>query len=141
MADSPVTPTSVAVIGAGPVGLGASWLLTRSGYAVHLSESRETPSGHARTVGILLPGNVADKPISVDAGLMLSSSTTYVDLVSLFPLLNVEEEISSTSFSSSIHHPNRKEYFQRGPDDPATLFANPANLRRTIYAHHALRHV
>lgn len=130
MADSSVIPTSVAVIGAGAAGLGAAWLLTRGGYAVHLFESRETPGGHAHTIDIPLPGNVAGVTIPVDVGFMVYNSRTYPDLVSLFQMLNVEEENSSMSFSTSIQLPNRKKYFEWGSDSPATLFADRANLYR-----------
>lgn len=128
MADSFVVPTSIAIIGAGATGLGAAWLLTRGGYAVHLFESRETPGGHARTIDIPLPGNPAGKPIPVDGGSMMNNSRTYVDLVSLFAMLDVEEENSSMPFSSSIHLPNRRKYFEWRSDNPATLFADRANL-------------
>lgn len=128
MTDSSVIPTSVAVIGAGAAGLGAAWLLTRGGYAVHLFESRETPGGHAHTIDIPLPGNAAGVTIPVDAGFMVYNSRTYPDLVSLFQMLNIEEENSSMSFSTSIQLPNRKKYFEWGSDSPATLFADRANL-------------
>lgn len=130
MSDSPATPTTVAVIGAGAAGLGAAWLLARGGYAVHLFESRQTPGGHAYTVDIPIPGISTGATIPVDAGFIVYNARTYPDLISLFQLLNVEEENSSMSFSASIKLPFRDKYFEWGSDSPATLFADRQNLYR-----------
>lgn len=130
MSDSPTSPSTVAVIGGGAAGLGAAWLLARGGYAVHLFESRQTAGGHAYTVDIPIPGNATGATIPVDAGFIVYNARTYPDLISLFQMLNVEEENSSMSFAASIKLPSRDKYFEWGSDSPATLFADRQNLYR-----------
>lgn len=122
---------SVAVIGAGAAGLGAAWLLAKSGYQVHLYEAASRAGGHAHTIDLPIPNSSTSATVAVDAGFIVYNATTYPDLVSLFETLEVEEENSSMSFAASVQLPDSKSLFEWGSDSLTALFADRANLYRT----------
>lgn len=125
---------TVAVVGAGAAGLGAAWLLSRGGRSVTVFESHTEPGGHARTIGVPLPGNPAGARVQVDVGFMVYNTKTYPDLVSLFEMLDVEQENSNMSFASSVETASGG-VFEWGSDGLSTLFADRANIvRPSMYA-------
>ncbi|KAI0567784.1 Flavin containing amine oxidoreductase [Gracilaria domingensis] len=131
MARSQPSDDSVAIIGAGAAGLGAAWLLARSGFRVHLYEASSHAGGHAHTIDLPIPNGPTFATIPIDVGFIVYNTSTYPDLVSLFEMLDVEEENSSMSFASSVHLPKSKVLLEWGSDSLTTLFADRANLYRT----------
>lgn len=130
MADSRSSPASVAVVGAGAAGLGAAWLLARSGFRVHLYEAASHAGGHAHTIDLPVPHSPTSATVAIDAGFIVYNTTTYPDLVSLFETLDVEEENSSMSFAASVKLPH-SDLLEWGSESLHTLFADRANLYRT----------
>lgn len=122
---------SVAVIGAGAAGLGAAWLLARNGYQVHVYEVNSHAGGHAHTIDLPIPNHPARATIPVDAGFIVYNHRTYPDIVSLFQLLEVQEENSCMSFSASVKIPSSNRLFEWGSDNLSTLFADRTNLYRS----------
>eukprot|EP00178_Gracilaria_changii_P008554 TRINITY_DN2589_c0_g1_i1.p1 TRINITY_DN2589_c0_g1~~TRINITY_DN2589_c0_g1_i1.p1 ORF type:complete len:947 (-),score=116.75 TRINITY_DN2589_c0_g1_i1:3033-5873(-) len=131
MARSHPQDDSVAIIGAGAAGLGAAWLLARSGFRVHLYEASPHAGGHAQTIDIPIPNSPTFATVPIDVGFIVYNTTTYPDLVSLFEMLDVEEDNSSMSFAASVHLPKSDVLLEWGSDSLTTLFADRANLYRT----------
>ncbi|CAN8062910.1 unnamed protein product [Agarophyton chilense] len=131
MARSQPSGDSVAIIGAGAAGLGAAWLLSRSGFRVHVYEAASHAGGHAHTVDLPLPNSPTFATVPVDVGFIVYNTSTYPDLVSLFEMLDVEEENSSMSFAASVQFPQSRVLLEWGSDSLTTFFADRANLYRT----------
>ena len=72
----------VAVIGAGVSGLGAAYVLSRSGHDVHVFERDEKLGGHVNTV--LHDG------LALDTGFIVSNARNYPLLTRLFAELGVD---------------------------------------------------
>jgi len=83
----------VAVIGAGVSGLGAAYVLSRSGHDVHVFERDEKLGGHVNTV--LHDG------LALDTGFIVSNARNYPLLTRLFAELGVAFQRSEMSFSVS----------------------------------------
>lgn len=117
--------TTVAIIGAGVAGLACGWLLARGGKKVTIFEADSDPGGHACTVDVPIRGT-SGATVPVDVGFQVYNTRTYPDLVSLFELLNVQQENSSMSFACSAE--TGKTLFEWGSDNLTTLFADRSNL-------------
>lgn len=128
MTEPPDGRQSVAVIGAGAAGLASAWLLARGRYSVYVFEARDTAGGHAHTLDLPIPGNTTGATVPVDAGFIVYNTRTYPDLVSLFEILNVEEENSFMSFAASIENPSTNTFFEWGSDTVASLFPTRSSL-------------
>ena len=83
----------VAVIGGGVSGLGAAYVLARSGHEVHLFEREPRIGGHVNTV-------VRDG-LALDTGFIVSNERNYPLLTRLFDELGVGVQRSEMSFSVS----------------------------------------
>jgi len=83
----------VAVIGGGVSGLGAAYVLSRSGHDVHLFEREPRLGGHVNTV--LHDG------LALDTGFIVSNARNYPLLTRLFAELGVACQRSEMSFSVS----------------------------------------
>ena len=83
----------VAVIGGGVSGLGAAYVLARSGHDVHLFEREPRLGGHVNTV--LHDG------LALDTGFIVSNARNYPLLTRLFAELGVACQRSEMSFSVS----------------------------------------
>lgn len=122
----PQPGVNVAVIGGGAAGLSAAWLLQRGGYNVTLFEAFESAGGHARTIPVPIRGNAHGATVPVDVGFMVYNNRTYPDLVSLFEMLDIEQENSSMSFACSCE--SEKGLFEWGSEGLSTLFADRKNI-------------
>ncbi len=77
----------VAVVGSGPAGLTAAWLLARRGYGVKIFESEPVPGGALRLAipSYRLPAEVVERDIAnvTDAGVEIATGTRVDDLEEL----------------------------------------------------------
>ena len=86
-----MTPMRVAVVGGGVSGLGAGYVLARSGHEVHLFERERRIGGHVNTV--------VHDGLALDTGFIVSSARNYPLLTRLFAELGVTFRRSEMSFS------------------------------------------
>ena len=83
----------VAVIGAGVSGLGAAYVLSRSGHDVHVFERDSRLGGHVNTI--------VHDGLALDTGFIVSNARNYPLLTRLFTELGVAFKRSEMSFSVS----------------------------------------
>ncbi len=88
-----MTPMRVAVVGGGVSGLGAAYVLARSGHEIHLFEREQRVGGHVNTV--------VHDGIALDTGFIVSNARNYPLLTRLFAELGVTFQRSEMSFSVS----------------------------------------
>ena len=81
----------VAVIGAGVSGLGAAYVLSRSGHDVHVFERDSRLGGHVNTI--------VHDGLALDTGFIVSNARNYPLLTRLFAELGVTFQRSEMSFS------------------------------------------
>ena len=123
----------IAVIGGGIAGLSSAWLLARHAGGAHqvtLFEKNETLGGHTNTVDVTLDG--VTHP--VDTGFLVLNDWTYPNLNALFAQLGVELASSDMSFGVKLlDEQGRGQLEWCGSNNPATIFAQPANLFRPAF--------
>ncbi len=77
----------VAIVGSGPAGLTAAWLLARKGYGVKIFEAAPVPGGALRLAipSYRLPAEVVERDVAnvTDAGVEIATSTRVDDLTAL----------------------------------------------------------
>jgi uncharacterized protein len=81
----------IAVIGAGVSGLGAGYVLSRSGHDVHVFEREDRLGGHVNTI--------VHDGLALDTGFIVSNERNYPLLTRLFAELGVTFQRSEMSFS------------------------------------------
>ncbi|MFL2528811.1 MAG: NAD(P)/FAD-dependent oxidoreductase [Candidatus Azotimanducaceae bacterium] len=116
--------TTVAVIGSGVAGLGASWLLAKHGANVTLYESADRAGGHAHTVFPSPNGT----QLAVDVGFIVFNQDTYPNLTQLLKFFDISCRPTSMSFGVSMA--DGLEYAGHGIN---SLFAQRRNLFRPTF--------
>jgi predicted NAD/FAD-binding protein len=86
-----MTPMRIAIVGGGVSGLGAGYVLARSGHDVHLFERDAKVGGHVNTV--------VHDGLALDTGFIVSNARNYPLLTRLFAELGVTFRRSEMSFS------------------------------------------
>ena len=88
-----MTSMRIAVIGGGVSGLGAAYVLSRSGHEVHVFERDAKLGGHVNTI--------VHDGLALDTGFIVSNARNYPLLTRLFAELGVTFQRSEMSFSVS----------------------------------------
>ena len=109
----------IAVVGGGVSGLGAAYVLSRSGHEVHLFEREARAGGHVNTV--------VHDGVALDTGFIVSNARNYPLLMRLFGELGVAVQRSEMSFSVACEECGL-EYSGRRP------FAQRRNVTCATYA-------
>ncbi len=109
----------VAVIGAGVSGLGAAYVLSRSGHDVHVFERDDRLGGHVNTI--------VHDGLALDTGFIVSNARNYPLVTRLFAELGVTFQRSEMSFSVRCDECGL-EYAGRRP---FAQWRNAANTRFT----------
>jgi predicted NAD/FAD-binding protein len=113
----------IGIIGSGIAGLGAAWLLSRTGkYEITLYEQNAYIGGHSNT-------RETPDGVPVDTGFIVFNHVTYPNLVALFREAGVTTEASNMSFAVSLDD-GKLEY---AGDSVRKLFAQKRNLFRPSF--------
>ena len=114
---------SIAVIGAGISGMGATYALADAN-AVTLFEAEPRLGGHARTV---MAGKNGDQP--VDTGFIVFNYANYPNLTGLFDRLDVPVTKSKMSFGASV----RGGAIEYGLNGASAFFAQKRNALNPMF--------
>jgi predicted NAD/FAD-binding protein len=118
--------TRIAVVGSGIAGLGAAWLLDRSGRCeVVVLEAEDWVGGHTCTVDVDAPGG---RTVPADMGFIVHNPRAYPRLVALLDELRVPTRETEMSFSVSCRGCGL-EYAGRGIAAQLDRFARPRMVR------------